>query len=793
MLSPRWHKVLRDLRCNKTRTIMVVLSIAVGVFAFGSVFVTEEVLVKDMSAQYREINASTITISASSPDDGLARWARRQPEVIDAQVRAVHTVKLVTGGQGQQLNIDLYAFDDYPNLPLNRLVLEKGDWPSGRGQVLLERTSLGLSGTSLGNTMTVETSNGHQHEITLVGTVHDLNVFPASMFPQLSGYISMDTLGWLGLPKSYNRLELSVKSEYDTIPKIEKVADDLRGRLQRAGVTVNSVQVRKPNEHWAQETTQSFTLILSIIGVFSLILSGFLVVNTLSALLTEQKRQIGMMKAIGGTAGQIIGIYLVMVACYGLLALLVALPLGMVMAYLFTVAVTQFLNINILSFHLPAHVFFLQAGASLLVPVIASALPIFGGVRITVREALSNYGIAKSQHGFIDRLLLRVRGLPRPILFALRGTFQRKGRLMLTLGTLAIAGTLFISVVNVRGSLMAELDRIMQTAFNFEAQIFLDDSYGKLRAERVVSHVPGVVGVEGRTTVQVQRVKSDGSKGATFPVIGLASDSKFIEPQMISGRWLEPKDRNVMVISSLLAEDMPDLKAGDTLELEIGEQKYDWKIAGIMLMAFDRAAYASFDRLSTIQGKDGLASSLYVRIEQKDRQSQFEMVKAIESQLKKSGIGVAQSITRDVIVSANASQFDFLVAFLLSMAAMTALVGGLGLAGMMSLNVMERTREIGVMRSIGASNAAIAGIVITEGLTVGILSWLIAIPLSIPFSLAFNSMLGRILIKQPLVFIFSPLAIITWLAAVMVIAAVASLLPAFRATRMSVRETLSYE
>jgi putative ABC transport system permease protein len=124
---------------------------------------------------------------------------------------------------------------------------------------------------------------------------------------------------------------------------------------------------------------------------------------------------------------------------------------------------------------------------------------------------------------------------------------------------------------------------------------------------------------------------------------------------------------------------------------------------------------------------------------------------------------------------------------------MSALIGGLGLAGIMSLNVMERTREIGVMRSIGASNSMVGSIVLVEGLLIGIISWVLAIPLSIPVTLLFNAMLGQMIIDTPLVFVFLPIGLVTWLVIVIMVSVVASLLPAYRAIKMSVRETLAYE
>jgi len=97
------------------------------------------------------------------------------------------------------------------------------------------------------------------------------------------------------------------------------------------------------------------------------------------------------------------------------------------------------------------------------------------------------------------------------------------------------------------------------------------------------------------------------------------------------------------------------------------------------------------------------------------------------------------------------------------------------------------------MRSIGASNKSVAGVVITEGLLIGFISWLLSLPVSIPFSLAFNAMLGNVIIGQPLVFVYALIGPFIWLLIVIGISVVASLLPARRAVKMSIRETLAYE
>ena len=130
---------------------------------------------------------------------------------------------------------------------------------------------------------------------------------------------------------------------------------------------------------------------------------------------------------------------------------------------------------------------------------------------------------------------------------------------------------------------------------------------------------------------------------------------------------------------------------------------------------------------------------------------------------------------------------------MLSMAVLAAIVGSVGLASTMSINVVERTREIGVMRAVGATSGKILTIVVIEGVMVGVLSWLIAVPLSYPGARAFSDLIGNTIFELPLDFNFSLFGLVSWLIIIVVLSALASLWPAIRATQVSVRESLAYE
>ena len=139
------------------------------------------------------------------------------------------------------------------------------------------------------------------------------------------------------------------------------------------------------------------------------------------------------------------------------------------------------------------------------------------------------------------------------------------------------------------------------------------------------------------------------------------------------------------------------------------------------------------------------------------------------------------------------AQFGVITGLLLTMAILSAIVGSIGLMGTMSINVLERRREIGVMRAIGAKSQAIIGIFMGEGVLLGVLSWLIAVPVSYPGARVFSGMVGQMLMNLPLNFQYSYTGIAIWLGLVLFFSAAASFVPSLRATRISVRETLTYE
>jgi len=172
---------------------------------------------------------------------------------------------------------------------------------------------------------------------------------------------------------------------------------------------------------------------------------------------------------------------------------------------------------------------------------------------------------------------------------------------------------------------------------------------------------------------------------------------------------------------------------------------------------------------------------------------QDRLAKVVGDRLAAAGVTVTELSTSAYTSDIISGGFMVLVYFLLFLAALTALVGSIGLAGTMSMNVMERTREIGIMRAIGASDKILMRMVLTEGLLIGLISYVLGAILSFPISKVMADQISLAVFEAPSDFGFTLLGFIIWLVAVLVLSFLASVLPARSAARLTIREVLAYE
>jgi putative ABC transport system permease protein len=537
---------------------------------------------------------------------------------------------------------------------------------------------------------------------------------------------------------------------------------------------------------------------LGVLGFLSMFLSGFLVVNTISAMLAQQVRQIGMMKAVGARAGQVLGVYLGLVTVYGILSLAVAVPAAAVGAYYFTQFTAGLLNLDISSPPLPFSTLILEIGVSVVVPVVAALYPVISATRTRVFVALNDYGMGQSDFGagFVDRTITAVSGqgwLPRPLMLSLRNTFRRKGRLALTLATLALGGATFIAVFTVQSSIQLTLGDALKY-WNYDTEVSFRRNYRVGEIANVALDVPGVNKFESWGFTSARRQRPGGSQSDSFLMVAPPAQTELLRPTLLEGRWLLPQDESALVINTDVRDGEPDLRMGDQITLTIGERDNTWTIVGLARgVLAGPTVYANYPYFTQVAHTVGRAGRVQVVTNLHDTASQAEAGRSLESAFKAAGLRVSLTQTTGQQRERTTSQFQILIVFLMMMAILLAGVGGLGLAGMMGINVLERRREIGVMRAIGASDGAVALIFIAEGMTVGMISWLLGTVLAIPISRLLTDSVGLAILKSPLSYDYSYGGAALWLLLAVVIAAVSSLAPARSAAQLTVHDVLAYE
>jgi len=795
MLSPRWKKVLSDLWSNKARTLLVAMSIAVGVFAVGSVSGMYFILKEDVAADYLSANPHSGIMYTDQFDDDFLVLMSRVDGVKDVEGRSAVSGQ-INLANGDEVTINVTSTSGIAQTKIDQLELEGGSSDLREKEIYIERGARTALGLEPGDIASIEMDGGRVRKVRVAGYVHDVTANAFTLARQVYAYATPATMAWLGGADQYNQVLFTVKENPLDEAHIREVAKGLDEVIRRSGREVYINIIFRPGQHPAQSTLDAIFAMMGGMGVLALFLSAFLVINTIIALLSQQIRNIGVMKAIGATMGQIASMYLVLILAFGVVALLLAIPISALVSYASVLGLGQLLNIDMGRFRIPNQTLILEIIVGLGVPLFAGLVPVFNGARQTVREAMSSYGLSTlGARSLFDRMLENVRGLPRPLLLSLRNTFRRKARLALTLFTLMLGGAIFIAVFNLQASLYRAIEVTLGYVLS-DVNVTFQRNYRIERVRDVVERVPGVVSIEGWGDIIGQSMRSDGKTSDQVELVAPPAGSQLIKPVLTAGRWLVPGDENAVVVGNHFVKMRPDIGVGDTVNIQIDQKDYSFQVVGVFEMAgtvLMPIVYVNNEYLTALMNDPGQVYTLRIVTDRHDAARQNEVAKALSEQFEQEGFKVGMTLTGDTVVQQNRITIDILVYLLLFMAVLIAIVGGLGLMGTMSMNVMERTREIGVMRSIGAVNGAIMRLVIVEGMIIGLISWGLGALLSIPIAKGLGWILGVALLNVPLQYQFSLQGLVIWIIVVVMLSALSCVIPARNAVRLTVRDVLAYE
>lgn len=811
MMRPRWRKVFHDLINNLSRTMLVVFSIAVGVFSIGVIVGAYVIISNDMSLSYSSNNPTNIELRTGPFDDSLVSTIQNVRGVNEAEGRTVLSLRARIKGTENWETLNIIAIEDYSDTNINLLRIDSGTNLPGDKQAVLERKVLQDMQVKVGQTLELQLENGSIKELPVVGLVQDASTAAGDFIANPFVYITKDTLPYLNEEPLFNRLYVTLSEQKNDSTHLQSMLTIIRDKAEQSGISVFHSRYAKTNEHPMASTVQAILGILLALGILILFLSSSLIANTLNALLNQHLRYIGIMKLVGASRNQVLQMYMVLILSFCLIALAIAVPLGGQAAYALAGYIADMINFALMGYRIVPLALIVQIIVGLAVPLLAGFVPVLNGSKISVVRALSDNQMleeVKPEHvevkkeTFIEKISLRFTKLlskrnihiPRPLLISFRNTFRRKGRLILTLFTLTMAGAIFIAVFNVRVTLFDYMDGI---AKYFQADVTLDfDQPYRVKdiTNRVLS-IPGVVDVEGWAYASAEAINLDDSLEENITIMAPPSDSTMVSPTLVTGRWLIPGDEKALALSEQIYSSFPDIKPGDKIHIKIYGKKEEWTVVGIFKFVPQEGtfAYGTYEYISKITHQNNRSYSYRIMLDDHSKQNQKKMSAVIDAYFQDNGFNVDQIRTGDSTLNSASESLNILITFLLIMAILTAVVGSMGLTGTMGMNVLERTREIGVMRSIGAVDRAIMQTVIIEGMAIGSISWLLGAFISIPITYLLSDIVSLAVFQSPIKVVFTATGFLIWFLVVLILSALASLLPARNAASLTIREVLAYE
>jgi putative ABC transport system permease protein len=396
------YKIWNEVWQNKGRTLQIVLIIAIGAFAIGMIIGGRNLFQARAGESWRASSPAMITLAVNpAVDDTMLTSLKGIRGVKQVEGYIETTLEWRLNPTDPWQSGGLIARDDYTKQHYNQLQLLSGHWPKGKA-FAFEKGDDTTFGLQEGGVVYIRL-NDREYTVQLDGVVTNLTSLPPGFGGTAQFYTTRARLGELTGSRDFNRI-LAGAPVYEE-KTVTEIADRMQRRLEKQDIEVTGAappadqprRVADPAIYYLQAPLDGIFVILGVMAILALLLGLLLVYNTINAVISQQVNQIGMMKAVGAGRGQILGIYLANILIYGLLAFVVAAPLGLLGAYgLYTFFINVF-NITPGPFSPSPPALLAQLAVTLIAPVLASLGPIWTAMRISVREAFSTYGLTAAE------------------------------------------------------------------------------------------------------------------------------------------------------------------------------------------------------------------------------------------------------------------------------------------------------------------------------------------------------------------------------------------------------------
>ena len=400
-LSASLRKSLADVTRRKGRTLLVVLGIFIGVFGLTAINITQDQLFAAFAFSIgSQATQPDLVVDVDRLDPQLVPALLAVPNVKQVQEETTFSTQWHVSRAPGHVDLTIISYPDLQHIPLTPFELTSGRYP-GAGEIVMEYGDVAIQPFTIGDLVTVDTAQGTAR-LRVVGLARTPGVNPATT-DSARGYMrdaalqSLPAFTDVATAPPLRPLRLAhIAVKVTSITQVNATAHALGTLLQAHRVSVLGVSFPEPITAQLRQIDGIFTL-LRILALIAVVMSGILLLNTVTTLIGAQTAIIGTMKAIGGTRHAILRGYLLSVGLYSLLATLPGLVLGILGGTQLASILARAIPLALGPLLVTPGLIALSLALGFGVPLCASLWPLWNGTRITVRAALAAYGINKGE------------------------------------------------------------------------------------------------------------------------------------------------------------------------------------------------------------------------------------------------------------------------------------------------------------------------------------------------------------------------------------------------------------
>jgi len=791
-------KIARDLLREKQRTITVILAMILGVFSVSVMVTSRDLLNQNLKDNYRKTNPASFTLVLDSLTDDLRKELIELPEIEDVEIRQM-VLSRFPMGENSYLPIFMFLIEDFDHLRIGKFSIDAGRFPKSANEMVIERTGDSLTDLNPGEIFDITIPGMKKVPLKLTGIVHDPGQAPSAMERILYGYVQRDFASKAFIDGLRQQVNFTVSQNKYSFDHIAKVTGGLIKKLENKGYKVYSKKIPPPGEHKHASQMDAFMFLLMMFGILVLLLSFFLIINMISAIMAKEIRQIGIMKAIGANTRHITSIYLTIVLILGVIATAIGTPLGIMVGIKYAEFNVGLLNFTLFERQISFVALLLILFMGIILPAIIATLPILRSSRISVQEALNDYGVSESatQENSWYTTLFKKLGASNSFIFSWRNAFRRKVRLALTLVPIVLGGAIFISAFNVQTSSQQTVEETFANKSQ-DLAIRFASAYPEEELGKVIESTRGFsdYAFGNLSTVTILDANGLESNAAIIPFMAIDVSSKILNPQITEGVWFSSGKDNFrkVVINSPVASKYPELKVGGNIKLTLNGGIETFSIIGVVKeQYYGPAIYIDNEHYTQISNNTGLANTLIIDMGNPDVGEVNEYSNTLEAAFESKSLEVRIMVPKERSKKGIVAHLVLMYNIFIILSFMMLLVGGLGIITTMGMNIIERRREIGILRALGVTDKGLYKTLIYEGLSIGLISWLLSVLLSIPVSYYLGNKFYDLFFSSSVIFTVSSLGLIAWLFINTLLSIVALLIPARRTIALSVNTAIAYE